>query len=122
MDMTLSGATTPSQSGPGSHSNKGVLCIPKSSSITGTSPSCCLVLYPGQTLGESYLTVEIQSVYSASPSRLDYIYIYIYIYIYTPHMAEQKRGDQLEPTYSSSVRIRDVVLRIYLFLLNKLIF
>ena len=28
-----------------------------------------------------------------------------------PHMAEQKQGDQLEPTYSSSVRIRDVALR-----------
>ena len=27
-----------------------------------------------------------------------------------PHMAEQKQGDQLEPTYSSSVRIRDVAL------------
>ena len=24
-----------------------------------------------------------------------------------PHMAEQKQDDQLEPTYSSSVRIRD---------------
>ena len=28
-----------------------------------------------------------------------------------PHMAEQKQGDQLEPTYRSSVRIRDVALR-----------
>ena len=28
-----------------------------------------------------------------------------------PHMAEQKQGDQLEPTYSSSVRIQDVALR-----------
>ena len=28
-----------------------------------------------------------------------------------PQMAEQKQGDQLEPTYSSSVRIRDVALR-----------
>ena len=28
------------------------------------------------------------------------------------HMAEQKQDDQLEPTYSSSVRIRDVALRI----------
>ena len=28
-----------------------------------------------------------------------------------PHMAEQKQDDQLEPTYSSSVRIRDVALR-----------
>ena len=27
------------------------------------------------------------------------------------HMAEQKQGDQLEPTYSSSVEIRDVALR-----------
>ena len=30
-----------------------------------------------------------------------------------PHMAEQKQEDQLEPTYSSSVRIRDVALRTY---------
>ena len=28
-----------------------------------------------------------------------------------PHMAEQKQGDQLEPTYSSSVRTPDVALR-----------
>ena len=28
-----------------------------------------------------------------------------------PYMAEQKQGDQLEPTYSSSVRIEDVALR-----------
>ena len=27
------------------------------------------------------------------------------------HMAKQKQGDQLEPTYSSSVRIRGVSLR-----------
>ena len=30
-----------------------------------------------------------------------------------PHMAEQKQGDQLEPTFSTSVRIRDVALRTY---------
>ena len=28
-----------------------------------------------------------------------------------PHIAEQKQGDQLEPTYSSSVRRRDAALR-----------
>ena len=28
-----------------------------------------------------------------------------------PHMAEQKQGDQLEHTYSSYVRIRDVALK-----------
>ena len=33
------------------------------------------------------------------------------VLIGTPHMAEQKQGDQLEPTYSSSVRIRGVALR-----------
>ena len=34
------------------------------------------------------------------------------MYSYGPlHMAEQKQGNQLEPTYSSSVRIRGVVLR-----------
>ena len=30
---------------------------------------------------------------------------------WTPHMDKQKQGDQLGPTYSSSVRIRDVALR-----------
>ena len=30
-----------------------------------------------------------------------------------PHMAEQKQDDQLEPTYSRSVRIRDEALRTY---------
>ena len=29
------------------------------------------------------------------------------------HMAEQKQGDQFEPTYSSTVRIRGVALRTY---------
>ena len=45
IDRTLPGATTPGQSGPGSDGNQGVLCIPQSSSITGTSPSDCLVSY-----------------------------------------------------------------------------
>ena len=48
---TLSGATTLSQSGPVSNSNEGVLRIPRSSNITGTSPSDCLVSYPGHPLG-----------------------------------------------------------------------
>ena len=37
IDRTLSGATTPGQSGPRSDGNERVLCIPQSSSITGTS-------------------------------------------------------------------------------------
>ena len=45
--MALSGATIPGHSGPGSNGNEGVLRIPQSASITGTSPSDCLVSYPG---------------------------------------------------------------------------
>ena len=37
MDRALSGATIPDQSGPGSNDNEGVLRIPQSPSITGTS-------------------------------------------------------------------------------------
>ena len=37
IDRTLSGATTLGQSGPGSDGNEGVLRIPQSSSIAGTS-------------------------------------------------------------------------------------
>ena len=48
--MALSGITTPDQSGPESNGNEGVLRIPQSSSITGTSPSDCLVSYSGHSL------------------------------------------------------------------------
>ena len=41
----------PGQSGPKSNGNEGVPRITQSSSITGTSPSGCLVSYPGHSLG-----------------------------------------------------------------------
>ena len=90
IDRTLSGATTPGQSGPGSDSNEGVLCIPESSSITGTSLSDCLVLYSGHSLGESYSSVEMQSLGSIAPANwakygFDFA-LYIYIYIYNGQM------------------------------------
>ena len=80
------------QSGPGSDGNEGVLCIPQSSSTAGTSPSDCLVSYPGHSSGGgSYPSAEVQSVYSTAPAdwancildkyQKHYIYIYIYIYI-----------------------------------------
>ena len=50
IDRSLSGATTPSQSGSVNNGNERVLYIPQSFSITGTSPSDCLVSYPGYTL------------------------------------------------------------------------
>ena len=67
IDRTLSGATTPGQSGPGSDGNKELLSIPHCSSITGTSPSDCSVSYPSYSLrGESYPFSEIQLVYSTA--------------------------------------------------------
>ena len=55
IDRILAGATTQSQSGPRSDGNEGVLHIPQNSSISGTSPSDCLVSYPGH-LFEGVLT------------------------------------------------------------------
>ena len=47
INRALSGANIWGKSGPGSNGNEGVLYIPQSSRITGTSPSDCLVSYPG---------------------------------------------------------------------------
>ena len=67
IDRTLSGAITPGQSGPGIDGNEGVLRIPQSTSITGASPSDCLVSYLGHSLGGVYPSTEKQSVYSTVP-------------------------------------------------------
>ena len=45
LDGTLTGTTTPSQSGPGSNGYEGILYIPRSS-VIGASPSNDLVSYP----------------------------------------------------------------------------
>ena len=60
---------TPGQSGPGSDGNEDVLHIPESSSITGASPSHCLVSYLGHTLGEGVLPLcrKAVDVFFASP-------------------------------------------------------
>ena len=63
IDRTLSGATTPGQSGPGSNGNEEVLRIPQSSSITGAWQSDCLMSYPGHSIGESYASAEMYSVH-----------------------------------------------------------
>ena len=66
----LSGATTPGPSGPGSDGNEGVLRIPQSSSIAGTSPSDCLVSYPGHSLGGVLPPCREAVGVFYSPSRL----------------------------------------------------
>ena len=50
IDRTLSGTTTPGQSGPGSDDNEEGLRILPNSSITGASPSDCLKSYTGHSL------------------------------------------------------------------------
>ena len=65
---TLSGATTQDQSGPEIDGNKGVLCIPQSSSITGASTSDCSMSYPRHLLGEVLLRCrDVVSVFYSSP-------------------------------------------------------
>ena len=69
IDRILSVANTPGQSEPESNGNDGVLCISQSSTITGTSPSDCLVSYPGSSLlGGVYLSAVMQLVYSTAPA------------------------------------------------------
>ena len=86
--MTLSGATTLGQSGPGSDGNEGVPCIPQSSGITGTLLSDCLFPYPGYSLVGVLIHCRKAVGVFYYPSRQNnththtYIYIYIYIYIY----------------------------------------
>ena len=83
--MVLSSATTPGQSGPGSDGNEKVLCIPQSSSITGTSPSHCLVLYPIHSFGGvSYPSAKVQLVHSTAPidwAKLEFSIIHFFVYI-----------------------------------------
>ena len=63
----MSGATIPGQSGLGSDGNEGVLCILQSSYITGTSPSDCLVSYPGHSLGGGHTPLQKGSRYTLDP-------------------------------------------------------
>ena len=59
---TLSGSTTLKMSGPGSDGNEEVLRISQSSSITGTSPSDCLVPYLGHSLMGGVLLLHRDTV------------------------------------------------------------
>ena len=62
----LIGATILGQSGPGINGNEVVLWIPQSSSITGTSPSDCLLSYTGHSLVGVLIPLQLQSVYSTA--------------------------------------------------------
>ena len=65
----------------------GYLAFPQSTSITWASPSDCLVSYPEHSLGESYSSAEMQSVYSTVDwtrcvCTLRYIYVLLLIYLH----------------------------------------
>ena len=66
--MTLSGASTSGQSGPGSDGNAGVHRIPQNFR-TG-----CFMLYQGHTLtAGSYPSADMQSAYSTVPDDWTYV-------------------------------------------------
>ena len=77
IDKALSGATIPSQSGPGSNDNERVLRILQSLCITETLPSDCLVSYSGHSLAGILFLCLVQSVYSTSPAKWATIYLYV---------------------------------------------
>ena len=77
----LTNTNTLSQSGPGSNDNEGLLHNPKRSR-SGASPSDCLVSYPGHSLGESYPSAEMQSVYFiALCSAIDHLKDCLHIFV-----------------------------------------
>ena len=79
IDRTLSGATTPSQSGPESIVNEGVLHIPQSSSFTQASPSDCFMSDPGHSLVWVLLLSGDSVGVFYVPCRLDW-----YVFSMTP--------------------------------------
>ena len=85
IDRTLSGTTTSGHSGPGIDGNKEVLRIFQSSSITGTSPSDCLVSYPGHLLrgGLSYpsaVNVWVLIVFNLVKINLIFLFFFFFFF------------------------------------------
>ena len=70
--LPISGATTPSQSRPLNDVNEEVLRIPQRFSMTGGSPSNCLLSYLGHSFAGSYLIAEMQSVDSTATATWAY--------------------------------------------------
>ena len=59
----------------GSDGNETVFCIPQSSSITGPSPSDCLVSSPEHSFWESYLSAEMESVYRKQETQWKWVWL-----------------------------------------------
>ena len=100
---------------PGSDCNEGVFGIPQSSSITGTSPSDCLVSYPGQSLGS--LT---------SPQRSNQCIHLTQHRIFNLHQHPKQRSPYISITFAvegttlSDIAITDSGCSIYTVLISRL--
>ena len=88
---------------PGSNGNKGVLHIPQIAK-TGDSPSDCLLSYSGHTLGKSYPTAEMQSVYSTAPSNWAEHYLITEWFGGDKNMAIHLRSDNCSRFYLGNSR------------------
>ena len=91
IDRTLSGSTSPCQSGPGSYGNEKVLHIPQRSSITGNSPSECLRLYSRHYLWGGLTSCRYAVGVFHSPSRLgkpktEFVTWYVCMYVCMYHI------------------------------------
>ena len=109
----LTGVTTLSQSGPGNDGNEEVLGIPQSSSITGTSPSDCLVSYPGYSMQgreRSYPSAEVQLVYSITPA--DWLEVFGMIW---PGTEPQSPGLLCQDLLSFYIAWARVIFSLFLF-------
>ena len=106
IDRTLSGATTPSKTGPESDGIEGVLRILQSSSITGASPSGYLVSYLGHSLGVFFYPIaEMQSVYCTAPAK----------------WANQLFVGYLMPKFDSPINVWSIILFNGILILSVLI-
>ena len=80
IDWALSGATIPGQSESVRDGNEEVFHIPQSTSITGASPSDCLVWYPGHLLWSGLIHPPRDSQYVLQPladwAQIIWIYTY----------------------------------------------
>ena len=102
IDRIHTGTTTPSQRGPESNGNKGVLCIHQSSLA---SPSDCLVSYPGHSL-ERFL-----------PLCRDTVSVF-----YNPHWLGGDRQRYLAKIYmllKYCPKFKDVILMVFMWIFEK---
>ena len=97
-NRTLSGATTPGQSGPGNDGNIGILYIPQSSIITGSLASESLVPFP--LVGMVLLLCRDAVGVFCSPSHLGLVNYYKHKYLRKYFVQQTKLQSDGDPGVS----------------------